>query len=83
MMFKLMVELNWDYVTVVYSDDELGRNSLEIYNQLHTKYFVCSASNISVTYTNINQLLSTISTTGVIYLGSTGIGKYFVFSTFI
>ena len=72
-MFLLMVEMNWDYVTVIYSDDKLGHESLKIYDRLSTRYFVCSAEKRPVSLDN--QALGDIKTRGVVYLGSDNLGK--------
>ena len=72
-MFLLMVEMNWDYVTVIYSDDKLGHESLKIYDRLSTRYFVCSAEKRPVSFDN--QALGDIKTRGVVYLGSDNLGK--------
>ena len=72
-MFLLMIEMNWDYVTVAYSNDKLGQKSLEIYNRLTTKYFVCSADELPVSFDKIH--LGDIKTRGVGYLGSENLGN--------
>ena len=74
-MFLLMVEMNWDYVTVVYSDDKLGHESLRIYDLLSTRFFVCSAERLPVSFSKPD--LSDIKTRGVVYLGSENIGMHF------
>lgn len=70
-----MAKLNWDYVTVVHSDDDFGRQSLQVYKRLQTKYFICSAETIPVGYANVSQV--NVDTAGAVYIGSKGVGQYY------
>ena len=71
-MFLLMVEMNWDHVTVIYSDDKLGHESLKIYDRLSTRYSVCSAEKLPVSF--YTRQLGSIQTKGVVYLGTESLG---------
>lgn len=73
-MFRLMIELEWDYVTVVYSDNDLGHRSQKIYENYTSKFFVCTAKYIAASFENTN--LSDIRTRGVVYLGTQSLGRW-------
>ncbi|XP_067935686.1 uncharacterized protein [Watersipora subatra] len=68
---KFLVALNWDFLTVVHSDDEAGLNSYEAFRSLSSKYYLCIDKVITV---SSEQLDGKINTEGVVYLGSEGIG---------
>ncbi|XP_067935976.1 uncharacterized protein [Watersipora subatra] len=71
MLSKFMVALNWDLLTLVYSDDAIGRVSYELFKKFSMKYYFCIDGVIPVETGEVKEM---INTTGVVYLGSEGIG---------
>lgn len=76
MMARFMVELQWDYVTAVYSNDVTGRESLKAFKEVSRTFYICIAEEMAVNYESSPSAITTI---GVVYLGSEGIGIDFVF----
>jgi len=69
-----MVKMNWDYVTVIYSDNVIGHKSLELFQNISHHHQICIDKSISITY-NTELDSSDIVTVGVVLLGSEGVGK--------
>ena len=71
-MFQFLLELKWDFITVVYSDDNIGRESYRTFRRLAPSYYMCIDKSIAVSPTGT---VSDVNTHGVVYLGSEGIGR--------
>lgn len=72
-MSMLMVEFNWDHVTVFYSADAVGQKSLNIFQNISREYRLCIATDKAVSYTTTR--IPETASTGVVYLGSQGVGE--------
>ena len=73
-MLALMVELNWDFISVIWSDDKIGQQSFQLFEQLSKTFYVCIGYN--ATTANSSKFENQIQTKGVVYLGSEQIGKH-------
>ena len=73
-MLALMVELNWDFISVIWSDDKIGQQSFQLFKQLSKTFYVCIGYN--ATTANSSMFEDRIQTEGVVYLGSERIGKH-------
>ena len=82
-MSMLMVELVWDFVTVVYSDDKLGMESYQSFEKFATKYYICVDKAISASSKLSIEIMASIQTVGVVYLGSEGVGMLMCMFTFV
>lgn len=69
----LMVELGWDFITVVHSNDGQGRHSADVFRNRSERFHICINEQISVTS---QSNLVNLDTRGVVYLGSEGVGRY-------
>lgn len=72
MMILFMVELEWDFITVVRSDDAIGNESYEVFERVAQKYRICIDKVVLVNASSTNL---DVATKGVVYLGSEGIGE--------
>ena len=68
-----MVDIKWDFITVVYSNDRLGRDNYQVFEEMAPRYYICIDKSLAATTTTG---LTGINTNGVVYLGSEKIGKF-------
>lgn len=81
-MAGLIVKLNWDYVTIVYSDDAFGEANLAVWQNISQKHHICAKDTIAATLKDkdgvINRLNKQVTSehAGILYFGSQGIGRF-------
>ena len=73
-----MVNIKWDFITVVYSNDRVGRDNYQVFKEMAPRYYICIDKSLPATTT---AGLTGINTNGVVYLGSEKIGKFIDLST--
>lgn len=66
---------SWDHVTIVYSDDLYGRESLAALERELSSQYICSESSLSVRLGDVSAITS-ITTNGVVYVGTSGAGAW-------
>lgn len=73
-MADVMVKLNWDYATIVHSDDLYGHQSLDALKSELLSHSICIQETISMKLSAVDKG-TTASTKGIVYIGTTGIGN--------
>lgn len=72
MIVLFMLEVKWDFITVVRSDDAIGKESYEVFERATQKYHICIDK---VALVDATSAIPSVETAGVVYLGSEGIGE--------
>ena len=72
-MVDLMVKMNWDHVTLFYSDDAYGKESLHILKEELSSHYICVRETRAESANDVNIIRT--STSGSVYVGTAGIGR--------